>query len=104
MALTLRPDADSPSDHQVMHGEWQVGRIDKRPSLTGTGARWFWPLNGVPGGPKGIRLTGVTETIDEAKVDLRKSWERWLEWASLSDVKARFEGAKVARPSGEFAD
>ena len=90
MVLVLRPAANLPGVHQVMHGEWEVGRIDKRPSFTGTESRWIWALNGVPSGPKGIRLTGVTETIDEAEVDLKKSWEQWLEWASLSDVKARF--------------
>jgi hypothetical protein len=90
MALALRADAKSPGVHQVMHGEREVGRIDKRPSFIGPEGRWIWHLNGVPGGPKGIRLTGVTETIDEAEADLKKSWEQWLEWASLSDVRARF--------------
>jgi hypothetical protein len=90
MALVLQPMAHSPSDLKVMHGEWQVGQIDKRPPLTGTEPRWFWALNGVPGGPGGIRLAGVTGTIDEAEAELKKSWEQWLGWASLSDVKARF--------------
>lgn len=90
MALVLQPDATSPGDHKVMHGEWQVGQIDKRPPFTGTEPRWLWALNGVPGGPKGIRLAGVTATLDEAEAELRKSWEEWLAWASLSDIKARF--------------
>jgi hypothetical protein len=90
MALVLRPDASSPGDHQVMHGEWQVGRIDKRPPFTGTEPRWIWALNGVPSaGPKGMRLAGVTGTIDEAEAELKKSWDQWLEWAGLSDVTAR---------------
>jgi hypothetical protein len=90
MPLVLRPNADSPSDHVVMHGEWQVGQIDKRPSFTGAEPRWLWALNGVPGGPKGIRLAGVTGTLDEAEAELKKSWEEWLAWAGLSDVKPRF--------------
>jgi hypothetical protein len=90
MALVLQPDADSPGDHKVMHGEWQIGQVDKRPSFTGTEARWLWALNGVPGGPKGIRLAGVTATLDEAEAELKKSWDEWLAWAGLSDVKARF--------------
>jgi hypothetical protein len=90
MALVLQPDADSPGGHKVMHGDWQVGQIDKRPAFTGTEPRWLWALNGVPGRPKGIRVAGVTGTLDEAEAELRKSWEQWLAWASLSDVKARF--------------
>jgi hypothetical protein len=89
MALLLRPAANSPGDHLVMHGEWQVGQIDKRPSFTGTEARWLWALNGVPGGPKGIRLAGVMGTLEEAEAELKKSWEQWLEWASLSDLRQR---------------
>jgi hypothetical protein len=73
MALKFRPAADSPDDHQAMQGEWQVGQIDKRPSFTGTLARYFWILNG--------------GTLDEAKAELKKSWEEWLAWAALSDVK-----------------
>lgn len=87
MALVLRPAANSPDIHQVMHGEWEVGRIDKRPPLTGEGARWIWALNGVPGGPQGIRLAGVTGTLDEAEAELKKSMEQWLLWASLSDAR-----------------
>jgi hypothetical protein len=61
MALVLRPTANAPSDNQVMHGEWQVGQIDKRPSLPGS--RWLW---GVPAaGPEGMRLAGITGTLDE---------------------------------------
>jgi len=90
MALVLRPDPGSPGDHKVMHGEWQVGQIDKRPSFVSKEPRWIWALNGVPGGPHGIRLTGIAETIDDAEMELKKSWEEWLAWAGLSDVRARF--------------
>jgi hypothetical protein len=88
MALVLRPIADSLG-HQVMHGEWQVGQIEKRSSLYGPEDRWIWALNGVPGtSPKGIRLAGVTGTLSEAEVELKKSWDQWLGWADLSEVKA----------------
>jgi hypothetical protein len=87
MALMLRHNAESPGDHQVMHGEWQVGQIDKRPSFTGKGAKWIWALNGVPASiPAGIRLAGVSETLNEAESELKKSWEQWLEWANLQSA------------------
>ena len=71
-----------------MHGEWQIGQIN--PALSG-GTRWLWALNGVPGGtPTSIRLAGVAATLDEAEAALTQSWEQWLAWAGLSDVKERF--------------
>jgi hypothetical protein len=90
MALVLREDAGAPDNQKVMHGEWQVGQIDKRPSFTGPEPRWLWALNGVPRGPEGMRLAGVTASLNEAEVELKKSWDEWLAWASLSDVKDRF--------------
>lgn len=75
MALVVKPVAYSPSDYEVMQGEWQVGVIDKRPSLVGPDDRWFWTLNRVPGGPENLVLAGVSETIGEAQAELKKSWE-----------------------------
>ena len=37
---------------------------------------------------KEIRLAGVTGTLNEAEVELKKSWEQWLMWANLSEGKA----------------
>jgi hypothetical protein len=76
MAPTLRPTNNVQGDHHVMHGEWQIGQIDRRPSLTGPGDRWFWALNGIPVGiPKGIRPAGVTGTLNEAQAELVESWK-----------------------------
>ena len=88
MPLLVIPDPLSPNDHQVLHGEWQVGQI--KPALSGNN-RWLWALNGVPGGiPTEIRLAGVAATLDEAEAELTQSWEQWLAWADLSEVKERF--------------
>jgi hypothetical protein len=85
MAPTLRPANDSPGDYHLMHGQWQIGQIDRRPSLTGPGYRWIWALNGIPVGiPKGMRLAGVAGTLEEAQVAFRESWEEWLAWANLA--------------------
>jgi hypothetical protein len=88
MALVLRPDPDSPSDRQVMHGEWRVGQIDQRPALMGTGSRWIWALNRAPSGPEGMPLSGAAGTLDEAEAELKKSWEQWLTWAGLVEGRA----------------
>jgi hypothetical protein len=72
-----------------MHGEWQVGQIDKRPSFINKDSRWIWALNGVPSGPKGLRLAGVAESMEAAETELKKSWEEWLNWAGLGDGRPR---------------
>jgi hypothetical protein len=81
----LRPDPGTMGDHKVMHGEWQIGQIDQRPSFLNKDPRFIWALNGVPSGPKGLRLAGVADTIEAAEAELKKSWEEWLAWAGLSD-------------------
>jgi hypothetical protein len=86
VTLTMRPHALlSRGSHEVMHGEWQVGQIEKRSSLYGPEERWIWALNGVPAaGPEGMRRAGNTATLDEAEAALKESWELWLAWANLS--------------------
>ena len=87
MTLTLRPIINSPGDHHVMQGEWQVGQIEKRPPLIGREPRWTWSLNSVPWGtPEGMRLVGVARSLDEATAELKKSFEQWLAWAQLADA------------------
>jgi hypothetical protein len=87
MAFVLRLDPGTMGDHRVLHGEWQIGQIDRRSSFVDREPRWIWALNGVPSGPKNIRLAGVAESIESAEADLKKSWEEWLSWASLAEVK-----------------
>jgi hypothetical protein len=97
MGLALRSFVGSPGDHHVMHGEWRVGQIEKRPPLIGTEPRWIWSLNGVPWGtPKEIHLAGVTRSLDEATAELKKSFEQWLAWAQLSYAGAT-EAVQPAR-------
>jgi hypothetical protein len=85
MAPTLRPATESHGDYGVIHGQWQIGQIDRRPSLTGPEDRWLWALNGIPVGiPKGMRLAGVSETLEEAQAALQVSWEEWMAWANLA--------------------
>jgi hypothetical protein len=85
MAPVLRTAIDTQGDYHVMHGEWQIGQIDKRRSLTGPGDRWFWALNGIPVGiPRGMGLAGVAATLEEAQAALQKAWEDWMAWANLA--------------------
>ena len=76
MTLWLRPDDASPNDQRVMHGEWQVGLLEKRSSsLRRNETTWFWALNGVPSPvPTGLCLAGFAGTVDEARAELKKNW------------------------------
>jgi hypothetical protein len=102
MPLTLRPVLGSPSDQHVMHGEWQIGQIDKRPPLMGRELRWIWSLNGVPWGtPQEMRLAGVARSLDEAAAEVKKSFELWLAWAQLSEAGTTGHGLPLpSKPEG----
>jgi hypothetical protein len=87
MSLELRPHKDgAPDDLQVMHGGLEVGRIYQKKVTLAPGARWFWTLNGVPAGPPGAQIVGLSATSDEALSALSESWAQWLKWASLSQA------------------
>jgi hypothetical protein len=99
MPLTLRPNADSPlaqrqTDHNVMSGELQVGRIYKRESATKPELQWLWAINGVHAAPDVMRVAGMRATFEEARADLSENWETWLAWAKLQEL-----GGSSPRPS-----
>jgi hypothetical protein len=86
VALVLRPSSKdgTPDDFHVMHGGLRVGDIYKRQAAHRAETQWLWALNGVPDGPAGLRITGMTETRDQAQAQMSESWQQWLAWASLS--------------------
>jgi hypothetical protein len=92
MALTLRPtrlgspiDSDR-EDYGVFSREWRIGRIYE---IRGgpDHLRWFWALNGILGKPGGLRTDDRAATLEEAKAQLRESWDIWLKWAGLLEVE-----------------
>jgi hypothetical protein len=91
MPLTFRPNPDSAparrkTDHLVMNGELQVGRIYKRDAAS-EAEQWLWAINGVQRtGSKVMRVAGIAASLDEAKAELQENWEKWLAWANLREV------------------
>ena len=85
MSLTLRPTyADSDQHYSAFSGDVSIGVIYRTPSHP-DGAQWYWGLNGVHNGP--VQFNGFVKTLDEAKAELRKSWEAWLTAAKLAELE-----------------
>jgi hypothetical protein len=86
MSLMLKPKADATDGYHVMHGELQVGQIYERKAAIRPEAQWLWALNGVPGVPAGVVLTGLAGTLDQAMAALKEGWSKWLASAELSET------------------
>jgi hypothetical protein len=102
MPLTLRPNPDTAlerrqSDHVVMSGELQVGRIYKRESTINADSQWLWAINGVQrAGPDVMRVAGLTTTLEAAQAELSENWQKWLAWAHLQELSDAARPANVA--------
>lgn len=91
MPLVMRPTriADSPPDfpdYCVYSGGLNIGRLYEDITTTQPQSRWLWAINGVHAGPTVMQLTGRAATLDEAKEQMRKNWDKWLTWAKLSEL------------------
>jgi hypothetical protein len=93
MPLVRRPNTDMPpslgeEDYMLMHGGLPVGRIYKRASALRPDTTWLWTINGVPGGPEGLPLSGTSSTLEAAEAAVNASWRQWLAWAGLTEAKS----------------
>jgi hypothetical protein len=77
MLLVLQP-SESADDYRVMHGGLQVGRVYKRKAALRADSQWLWALNGSSGGPDGLCLTGLAESLDRAQAELKGSWDQLI--------------------------
>ena len=91
MTLFLRPtDLGSAvdkrrKDYGVFSREWRIGQIYEIRGAPNH-LRWFWALNGILGKPVGLRTDDRAATLEEAKEQLRESWDTWLKWAGLTET------------------
>jgi hypothetical protein len=102
MSLTLlqNPEAKT-ADYSVMSGNLRVGRIYRHENVRRPEMEWLWALNGVFGGPKSMRITGMTATLDKAEAELKASWETWVAWAGLQDANPSPPPAEAAPAPAE---
>jgi uncharacterized protein (DUF736 family) len=87
MALKLRPtglgfgiDKDRP-DYTVYSGKWAIGRIYETRGGPDS-LRSFWSMTVNPPMTHSDRVA----TLEEAKAQLRQSWDAWKVWAKLEEV------------------
>jgi hypothetical protein len=85
MALKLRRtglsagiDKDRP-DYTIVTGEWEIGRIYETRGGPDN-LRWFWSLT--VNGP--MTRSDKVATLEEAKAQFQKSWDKWKAWAKLT--------------------
>src|SRR5262249_464755 len=92
MSLALYPNpASAPvrrkTDHLVMSGQLEVGRIYKRDTPNKSDSEWLWAINGVQRAAPGImRVAGIAPSFEQARAELQENWEKWLAWANLQEI------------------
>jgi len=75
------------TDHLVMSGQLEVGRIYKRDTPNESDSEWLWAINGVQRAAPGImRVAGIAPSFEQAKAELQENWEKWLAWANLQEM------------------
>jgi hypothetical protein len=93
MPLALHPNpASAPArrktDHLVMSGQLEVGRIYKR-ETPDKSSQWLWAINGLPRATAGImRVAGIAPSLEQAEAELQENWAKWLAWANLQESSA----------------
>jgi hypothetical protein len=95
MPLALMQNLEAPRDssnHYVMSGELRVGRIYQRNAPGKPELQFLWAVNGVYGGPDGMRVAGMAATFDQAYAELQENWEKWLVWADLQEISGSSGG------------
>ena len=101
MSLALHPNpASAPArrktDHLVMNGQLEVGRIYKRDTPDKSDTQWLWAINGVPRAAPGVmRVAGIAASFEQAKAELQENWKKWLAWANLQEIGLEEIGGTV---------
>ena len=87
MALKLRPTglgAGIDKDRRTTPSTLASGRSAASTKVVGgpDRLRWFWSMT--VNGP--MTRSGRVATLEEARAQLRKSWDAWKAWANLEEI------------------
>ena len=105
MPLALHPNpacapARRKTDHLVMSGQLEVGRVYKRDTPDKSDSQWLWAINGLPRATFGImRVAGIAPSLEQAQAELQENWVKWLAWANLHESSAEVGGAVPLQPT-----
>ena len=87
MPLTFRlhttRDMGGRRSYTVRSGSWIVGSIDEIVEGPSEGA---WRYHLMVGAPSDLRGSGISDSLDDAKVHFDLAWQRWLTWAALREI------------------
>ena len=104
MALVLRKQETDREDYDVLSGRMVVGLISQQAS-----AEWVWSITGLHASPGIIVSVGRMPTLEEAKEEMQKNWDRWLQWAQLHEEppvhvpNLAAGNARVKNPSEQYS-
>ncbi len=85
LRLTVIGGETAPNDYCVMREGRSIGRIREATERTGFNPGWMWAIQPpLPIPPWG---TGFAKTLDEAKIEFRKAWERFYEGLTPHDIE-----------------
>jgi len=84
MPLTYRNRGSGGTQWDVLSGELVIGNINKGAlSLSASqDTPWTWHF-ALHVAPPGFVMHGASATLNEAKADMERNWQRWLAAAKL---------------------
>lgn len=90
--LPLLTRATAQNDHSVKIDGLLAGRIMLRPAAFGV-SRWFWTVTGPAMVQAGLPSSGEAETLEEARLQFRQAFDRWMAWAMAQNGPVTWHGS-----------
>jgi hypothetical protein len=85
--LTRRRYPERPDCWHVYYGDVHVGTIAKRSGNPHDTDPWEWACGFYPGSHPGEHENGTAATLDEARADFEKAWDRFLAKRTPADFQ-----------------
>ena len=79
------------NDYSVMIDGLMGGRIMLLPGAFGV-SRCFWPVNGLAMVQAVPASSAETKSLEEARLQFREAFDRWLTWALAHDRQVHWFG------------
>jgi hypothetical protein len=84
MPLKYRDRGTTGTQEDVLTGDLPIGVIRRASDIGGDAVYWSWNLS-VLSAPPDFQPHGRAVSFEDAKADLERNWQLWLEAAALTD-------------------